>query len=280
LADLEMLRQLFPTDSLIENINFALSEIYYEKGDLQKSKQIATEIVSKKITVLLGSFNTCPFFYDSVKCPRQIFFFSDFKELQYEACMTLYTVFSTERNYDSALYILKKAESEFYCRAYLPSDCRRNLLLKYSITYENRKDYDKAIDVLMPYVLTEQVTDRLIFLLKKYKNFELIKEAYRNIEDSLTVEYGVISESPKIQYDQDEYGRILRTTSVEEYGRLVYWHFLGQKFPISGANDYKSHRVKGERKKRKLEPIKADEQIIEEAKSWIQKNTIYKLLYN
>ena len=280
LADLERFRQLFPSDSLIENINFALSDFYYRKGDIQKAKQVATEIVSTKKTVSLGNFNMCPIFYDSVKCQRQIFFFSDFKELQYDASMILYAVFFAERNYDSALYCLTKAESEFYCRRYLPSDCRKNLLLKYSITYENKNDYDKAINVLVPYILSEQITDRLLFLLNKYKNLELIKEAYRNIEDSLTIEYGVVSENPKVRYEQDEYGRILRTISVEEYGRKVYWHFLGQKFLISGANDYQSHRVKGESKKRKLEAIKTDDQIIEAAKNWIQKNTIYKLLYN
>ena len=280
LADLESFRQLFPSDSLIENINFALSDFYYRKGYLEKAKQIATEIVSIRITVSLGSFNTCPFFYDSANCPRQIFFFSDFKELQYEACMTLYVVFSIERNYDSALYFLKKAESEFYCRRYLPSDCRKNLLLKYSIAYENKNDYDMAINVLVPYILSEQITDRLLLLLNKYKNLELIKKAYRNIEDSLTIEYGIVNENPQVRYEQDEYGRILRTISVEEYGRNVYWHFLGQKFLISHTNDYKSHRVKGERKKRKLEAIKTDEQIIEAAKNWIQKHSIYKLLYN
>jgi tetratricopeptide (TPR) repeat protein len=279
LITLEKFRQLFPADSLVENVNLALAEIYYRNGELENAKQISIKIVSKKNTILLGSFNNCPFMYDSTECFRQIFFFSDFKELQYKACINLYAVYSIQRKYDSALYFLKLAETDFSCPPYLPSDCRKNILLKYSAVYENMNDFDNAINVLVPYILSEQITHRLLLLLKKYRNFDSIKKAYEHIEDSITIDYGVISENPKVKNEQDEYGRILRTISIEEYGRIAYWHFLGQKFAIAGANDYKSHRVNGERKKRKLQPVKSDKELIQEAKLWIQKNTIYKLIY-
>jgi tetratricopeptide (TPR) repeat protein len=279
LSDLEKFRQLYPNDSLIEDVNLAVAELYFGKGELEKSKQISNKMVSKKMDAPLGGFNQCPFVYESTECRRQIFVVSDFRELQYKACMNLYAVYTAQGNYDSAMYFLKKAETEFTCPPYLPSDCRKNMLLRYSAAYESKNDFDNAINVLVPYLLTEPITDRLLYLLKKYSNFDALKMAYENIEDSISIEYGPVSENPTVTYEKDENGRILRTLSVEEYGRTAYWHFLGQKFAITGVNDYKSHRANGESRKRKLVPVKTDSELIQEAKSLVQQTGIYKLIY-
>lgn len=185
-----------------------------------------------------------------------------------------------ERKYDSALFYLKLADTEFssslWCH-YFPSNWRSDLLRSFATVYESMGDSDKAIDFLTPHIISDQVNDKLVALLKKYRNIELIKKSLQHLEDSISIEYGSVWESPKtiIEYN-DKNGQVLRETKIEEYGRIAKWHFLGHQFFTKKTNDYNSNRVKGEGKRRKLETPISNDKLIQLAKEYIQNLSIYK----
>lgn len=276
---LERFQQLYPTDSLIDDVNLSVAQIYFDKGEMQKSKVVATEIVNKKTTLIKRGFQLCPTFYDSTECRRAIYVVDDVKEIKYKACLLLYKILMKEKDYYKALYFLNLAETDFalfYWCGYSTYNWRVASILNYTMVYESIGAYDKAIDAAAPYILSYPVSDRLVSLLKKYKNFDSIRNSLQNLDHFIYFDYAVVSENPKVSYDLDKKtNRILRSKAIEEYGHIVYWNFLGQQFRVSSTNEYKAKKGKG-----KLQYRKTEEQLIEEAKGYISTTTIYKAIMN
>lgn len=282
LKNLESFKSSFPNDSLIEEINLRIIGIYFGKGEFEKSKKIAWGIISKKRNPHLGVDKKCINVYDSSICRQQIYVSKDLREIQHKASINLYEISMKERKYDSALYYLKLADTDFssslWC-FYFPSNWRNNILRNYASVYENMGQIDKAIDLLATHIISDKISDKLIYLLQKYKNIQSIQKNFQHIEDSIVIEYGIVSEYPKVTYEYDENKvKILRTISINEYGRIAKWHFLGHKFFVAKTNDFIANKVKGQRKKRKLEATKSNEELIKSAKEFIQRLEIYQYL--
>jgi hypothetical protein len=270
-------QQLFPNDIMVQELKFLLSAALIAQRNFIEAKRIAFEVVNRKGETT-GQVDFCK--VDTGMCRAQSIPIDDVTELKYRSCMLLYDIYNEERKYDSALVTLKRADKDFYFFSKpLPSDYKKDLLLKYSKTYENLGYIDSAINIIAPYLLTESVVDHFLYLITKYKNLDSIRESYKNVQDSLIVEYGVVSENP-IEIDERDYnGVILRKTSIVEYGRKVYWQFWGQNFLITIANDYKSHKVIGERRRRKLLPPKNNQDLKAEAENWVHNSLLYRSLY-
>src|SRR5689334_5066390 len=67
IATLEKFVEMYPADSLIENVNLEMARWYFDR-DLNRSRDIALKIISRKNGSFIVSFDACPVFYDSTDC--------------------------------------------------------------------------------------------------------------------------------------------------------------------------------------------------------------------
>lgn len=274
----EQFRKTYPDDYYTQGINYMLAYEYEKRGEIDKARELALLIVNHPNRYT--TFQACTLEYSYKPGCRTLYTPQDFVEVQYNAAVLLFDIYTRTRQYDSALHILRRAETEFFFHPHPESKIISNRLLNYSLAYENLRDTQNALEVLIPYLRTYPVVDRFVFLLKKYGMIDSVRSAYRNIEDSLIYRYDVVvGENPVEIYEMAEDGRLLRKTTIEEYGREVSWRFMGVEFLVASAHDYKSHRAQGEKGRRKLQPVKTSEQLLREAKDHVQSFHFYKQLY-
>jgi tetratricopeptide (TPR) repeat protein len=281
LGALENFIRIYPNDSIRGEVKLAAAAIFYHLGKYPESEDLAKQVVEDLMQFSYGRMNTCAYGHDENNCSYPaLYFVTQNQELQSNACFLLYDNFIAEGKYDSALYYLSRAHNEFsgFHRP-LPSNYLSKLNRRYANVYELLGQPDKAISRLLQFIWTDGDNERLIYLIKKYKDVPELKRQLQSPDDSLQlVRDVVVSENPEVVYERGKYGEMLRTTTIEEYGRKVYWHFLGERILLNSVNDYRSTAVKGEKKKRKLKRRVSDEEMLEKAKENLRAVWIWKAI--